>query len=70
MRNTAHVIPVDITPEPEFANVMTITGATGSATVFAGKNVNPDKIMMLPITGSVPVPDTFNPPPSTPSKIE
>eukprot|EP00973_Karenia_brevis_P087785 12176511-Karenia_brevis.AAC.1 len=63
MKTTAHVIPVDKTPEPEFVSGNTHTGATGSATVFAGKDFNPDKVTMLPITGSVPVPDIVNPPP-------
>eukprot|EP00973_Karenia_brevis_P056047 7795786-Karenia_brevis.AAC.1 len=48
MKNTTHVIPTETTPNPEFANGIAITGATGSATVFVHKDAKPDKLIMLP----------------------
>eukprot|EP00973_Karenia_brevis_P026532 3660909-Karenia_brevis.AAC.1 len=63
MKNTTHVIPVDKTPEAEYAGGATITGTTGSTTVFVGKDVSPEKVTLLPIDSKVPVPPVVSPPP-------
>eukprot|EP00973_Karenia_brevis_P008765 1184421-Karenia_brevis.AAC.1 len=68
--NTTHVIPVEHTPDKQYASGAVLTGRDGTATVYVGKDVAADKVTTLPIGSHVPVPPIVSPPPNSPSKFE
>eukprot|EP00973_Karenia_brevis_P094646 12423477-Karenia_brevis.AAC.1 len=52
--NTTHVIPVDHTPDKQYASGSVLTGPDGTATIYVGKDVAADKVTTLPIGSHVP----------------